>query len=119
MLRFALVSAGADHRTRVIDAKMGQFCSPGCERRSWSELWPEPDGSETPEPLPPYTLEALRAVASQTEYYIPLRLAPDDPLSVALKTLARKGYIHWCPYPEEFYIVRAPGVAELTRHEKK
>ena len=77
-----------------------------------------PDDTEVSDPLSPYTLEVLGQVAAQSEYYIPLSLPREDPLSVALKTLAHRGYIHWCPYPEEFYIVYPAGLAELARHEQ-
>lgn len=47
----------------------------------------------------------LRKVLDVGEYYPPLTSADSE----RLRTLARAGMIHWCPYPEEFYIITPVG----------
>jgi hypothetical protein len=74
--------------------------------------------NEAPAELSPYVLNILRDIAAEDHYYAPLSLAHDDPLRLALRTLESMEYIHWCPYPEEFYIIRRAGLAALGRRDQ-
>lgn len=58
--------------------------------------------------------ELLSEIEAAGEYYISSSLTQDSPVSIMLRALAREEYIHWCPYPEEFYIIRPRGI-ELLR----
>lgn len=59
--------------------------------------------------------ELLSEIEAAGEYYISSSLTKDSPASIMLRALAREEYIHWCPYPEEFYIIRPRGVELLQQ----
>ncbi|UCH92558.1 MAG: hypothetical protein JSV88_19990 [Candidatus Aminicenantes bacterium] len=54
----------------------------------------------------PAIVELLQKIAQEDQYTIPL--SPEwekSDESRLLRKMASLGIIHWCPYPEEFYIL--------------
>ena len=52
-------------------------------------------------------IELLKKIIEDKEFYPPVGECDE---SQRLRKLAKEGYIRWCPYPEEFYIVTPSGL---------
>jgi len=57
-------------------------------------------------------MKTLRIVKNEAKYYPSLN--PEDPEAHCLRALAKRGLIHWCPYPEEFYKITPKGTKLLA-----
>jgi len=53
-------------------------------------------------------LALLREVAAAHEGFYS-SLSEDAPDVIALRALARRGYVRFCPYPEEFWVTTPEG----------
>ena len=57
----------------------------------------------------------LRKVKEEKEFYVPLHnLHNQDAEDENLRFLSKLGLIHWCPYPDEFYILTPKGMEVLN-----